>query len=130
MSIPNNYLATGPSNSFRVTDNRDGTWSVEGTDNNGVWVDADPGATYESQDEAEKAAEAWADSRGGEFIGVLSQYSYATDSASGAVSAYSLQSAYDDCRFLISDSMIEDGATLFVEDEATGERITLGIDGE
>jgi hypothetical protein len=59
----------------------------------------------------------------------MSTYSYATDSTSGTVKAESLQAAYDDLRSNITNAMIEDGATLWVEDES-GERITLGIDGE
>jgi hypothetical protein len=59
----------------------------------------------------------------------MNTYSYATDSTSGTFKAESLQAAYDDLRSKITDEMIEDGATLWVEDES-GERITLGIDGE
>lgn len=70
MSIPNNNIATGPANSFRVI-NDFGEWDVQGTDNNGVWVSVEPGATYATQDEAEAAAEEWAANRGGDFIGVV-----------------------------------------------------------
>lgn len=55
-------------NEYKIEDNGDGTWSVLGTDNNGVWVDVDPGATYHSEDEAEEAAAAWAENRGGVVI--------------------------------------------------------------
>ena len=44
---------------------------VEGTDNNGAWVDVDPGDTYATIAEAERAAELWAQSRGGEYIGLV-----------------------------------------------------------
>lgn len=44
---------------------------VEGTDANGNWVDVDPGDTYDSIAEAERAAELWAQSRGGEYIGLV-----------------------------------------------------------
>ncbi len=32
-------------------------WGVEGTDNNNVWVDAEPGTRYETAHAAEEAAE-------------------------------------------------------------------------
>ena len=57
----------------------------------------------------------------------LTEYSYATDSASGAIMAESLQAAYDSVRATITPAMVTDGATLWVE-SATGERITMGID--
>ena len=71
MSIPNNYTTTGPANSFRVIKKGNGDWEVQGTDNNNVWVSADPGATYETQEAAEEAAEAWAENRGGELVVVI-----------------------------------------------------------
>lgn len=55
---------------FRVK-NDFGIWMVEGRDNNGMWVAVDPGATYDNQKNAEEAAEAWAENREGEFIGVI-----------------------------------------------------------
>lgn len=70
MSIPSNNAKTGTSNSFRVIA-RFGAWKVQGTDNNGVWVNVDEGAEYADQNEAEAAAEEWATNRGGEFIGVI-----------------------------------------------------------
>ena len=60
----------------------------------------------------------------------MNTYSYATDSTSGSVEAESLQAAYDSLRSKVTDEMIEDGATLWVESDDTGERITLGLDGE
>lgn len=70
MSIPNNDIPTGEQNQFRVICDL-GEWKVQGTDNNGVWQNCDPGATYEDEDEAESAAEEWAANRGGEYIGVI-----------------------------------------------------------
>ena len=57
------------------------------------------------------------------------KFTYATDSASGTFEASDLEAAYQIQRSKISDSMVEEGATLWVEAE-NGERITLGIDGE
>ena len=57
------------------------------------------------------------------------EFTYATDSASGTIEAPSLDAAYQMQRAKISDSMVADGATLWVESE-NGERITLGIDEE
>ncbi len=70
MSIPHNTTPSAQSNQFRVICDF-GEWRVQGTDNNGVWQSAEPGATYADQDEAEAAAEAWAENRGGKFIGVF-----------------------------------------------------------
>ena len=52
-------------------------------------------------------------------------YSFATDATSGTVHAESLQCAFDVLAAKITDDMIADGATLWVEDETTGERIKL-----
>lgn len=52
-------------------------------------------------------------------------YRYATDSDSGTITAASLDAAYDTLRAKITDAMIADGATLWVEDTTTGERRTL-----
>lgn len=52
-------------------------------------------------------------------------FTFATDSMSGTVSARSLIEAYEIKRDEITDAMWEDGATLWVEDEETGERITM-----
>ena len=70
MSIPNNNIDTGAANTYRVICDF-GEWKVQGTDNNGVWQNCDPGASYADQDEAEAAAKEWANNRGGEFIGVF-----------------------------------------------------------
>lgn len=59
----------------------------------------------------------------------MNTYSYATDSASGTVKASSLEAAYDSIRAKITDEMVADGATLWVED-AKGERLTMGTDRE
>jgi len=56
-------------------------------------------------------------------------YKYATDAEIGTVQADSLQTAYDALRSTITDEMIEDGATLWVEDE-TGNRLTMGENAE
>jgi hypothetical protein len=60
----------------------------------------------------------------------MNDYTYATDAEAGIVNAESLADAYDTLRSRITQEMIEDGATLWVEDIETGERITLGRDGE
>ena len=60
----------------------------------------------------------------------LRQFAYATDSASGTVEAASLADAYQTMRAKITDSQVADGATLWVEDTDTGERITMAQDGE
>jgi hypothetical protein len=51
-------------------------------------------------------------------------YSYATDSSSGTVKAVSLDAAYEMLRAKITDEMIADGATLWIESPA-GARITM-----
>ena len=56
------YLQTGPANALRVRGENDNWW-IEGTDNNNVWVDAEPGTRYRTQDEAEDAMENLAASR-------------------------------------------------------------------
>jgi hypothetical protein len=57
----------------------------------------------------------------------MNSYKYATDSETGTVNAANLDAAYAALRAKITDAMIEDSATLWVE-SATGERITMGID--
>jgi hypothetical protein len=52
-------------------------------------------------------------------------YKFSTDSESGTVQAESLQAAYDSLLATITVEMIEDGATLWVEDTITRDRITL-----
>jgi hypothetical protein len=47
----------------------------------------------------------------------------------GTVIANSLDAAYDQLRAKITDEMIEDGATLWVEDES-GDRLTMGENRE
>ena len=59
----------------------------------------------------------------------LREFAYATDSGSGAVKAASLEDAYQALRSKITDAQVDDGATLWVEDSATGERMTMGKDG-
>ena len=54
-------------------------------------------------------------------------YQYCTDSTNGVISAGSLEDAYIQARKQITPAMIQDGATLWVEDTA-GNRITMGID--
>lgn len=55
----------------------------------------------------------------------MSQFTYATDSGSGSVEAASLEDAYQALRSKITDAQVADGATLWVEDSATGERMTM-----
>lgn len=59
----------------------------------------------------------------------MREFAYATDSESGAVKAASLEDAYQALRSKITDAQVDDGATLWVEDSATGERMTMGKDG-
>ena len=54
----------------------------------------------------------------------MNTYSYATDATSGTVQAASLAAAYDLLRAQITDEMIADGATLWVE--SPGDRLTMG----
>lgn len=56
------YLRTGPDNSLRVR-GEGNNWWIEGTDNNGVWVDAEPSRRYPTADEAAAAMEELAKSR-------------------------------------------------------------------
>lgn len=56
-------------------------------------------------------------------------YDYATDGESGEVEASSLEDAYNTLRAKITRAQIEDGATLWVEDPTTGERMTMDSDG-
>ncbi len=60
--------------------------------------------------------------------GGLVAYAYATDSSSGIVEDASLSDAYDALRAKITDEMIEDGATLWVE-SPSGLRITMEVGG-
>jgi hypothetical protein len=49
-----------------------GEWLVQFQDDtNNPWESVDYGASYESQEDAEEAAQAWAENRGYEFIGVV-----------------------------------------------------------
>lgn len=59
----------------------------------------------------------------------LREFAYATDSGSGVVKAASLEDAYQALRPKITDAQVDDRATLWVEDSATGERMTMGKDG-
>ncbi len=54
-------------------------------------------------------------------------FKFVTDSANGTISAGSLEEAYTIARSKITPEMINDGATLWVEDEA-GNRFTMGTD--
>jgi uncharacterized protein YfcZ (UPF0381/DUF406 family) len=60
----------------------------------------------------------------------LLEFPYATDSASGTVEAASLADAYQTLRAKVSDAQVADGATLWVEDPGTGERMTMSQTGE
>lgn len=60
----------------------------------------------------------------------LRDFDYSTDGESGEVEAASLAEAYQTLREKITDAQIADGATLWVEDSETGERWTMGQDGE
>lgn len=57
------------------------------------------------------------------------KFHYASTSTSGPVEAESLDRAYNRLRSHITDAMIAEGATLWVEDEATAHRITMLPDG-
>jgi len=59
-----NIPATGPKNSYKVKTNLAGDWTVLSTDNNGVWVIAEPGQRYETKEEAIEAAEGLAEGEG------------------------------------------------------------------
>jgi len=61
------YIQTGNANEFRVRGQR-GNWWVEGTDNNQVWVDAEPGARFATKREAMDAARDWAEQRQGKVV--------------------------------------------------------------
>ena len=50
------YLRTGQPNQYRVC-GEGANWWVEGTDNNNVWVDAEPGFRYATAEAAREAAE-------------------------------------------------------------------------
>lgn len=57
-------------------------------------------------------------------------FDYATDGESGEVEASTLEEAYQTIRAEITEAQVKDGATLWVEDPKTGERLTMGVDGE
>ena len=59
----------------------------------------------------------------------MSTYKYATDADMGEIKADTLGAAYNQLSATITDAMIEDGATLWVEDE-DGDRLTLGQNAE
>lgn len=69
MSIPHNTTPAGQPNQYRVICDF-GEWKAQGTDNNNVWQSLDYGVTYDSQEEAEAAAQDWAGKNEGEYIGV------------------------------------------------------------
>lgn len=63
----------------------------------------------------------------------MNVYAYATDAGSGTIKAATVMDAYRTLRGQISDEMITDGATLWVEptDQGSHEgRITMGVSGE
>lgn len=57
------------------------------------------------------------------------EFRFSTDSTSGSVKAADLSEAYASLRKKITAEQVADGATLWVEDPATGERMTMGKDG-
>ncbi len=61
------YLRTGKENEYRVRGER-GNWWVEGTDNNRVWVDAEPGFRYPTKREAIEAARELASQNNGKVV--------------------------------------------------------------
>lgn len=61
------YLRTGNANEYRVRGER-GNWWVEGTDNNRVWVDAEPGSRYATKAEAISAARELASQNDGKVV--------------------------------------------------------------
>ena len=61
------YLRTGNANEYRVRGQR-GNWWVEGTDNNQVWVDAEPGFRYRTKAKAVEAARELAVQNDGKVI--------------------------------------------------------------
>jgi hypothetical protein len=61
--------------------------------------------------------------------GVRLDYYVQTDSGSETITAPTLEAAYAEARAEITDAMIDDGATLWVE-SPSGERLTMGVDAE
>lgn len=61
------YLRTGNANEYRVRGER-GNWWVEGTDNNHVWVDAEPGFRHPTKAEATEAARELAGQSNGKVV--------------------------------------------------------------
>ena len=57
--------------------------------------------------------------------GGIVAFRFATDAMSGTIEAASLKDAYDALRTQITDEMIDDGATLWVE-SPSGRRLTMG----
>ena len=62
-------------------------------------------------------------------MNINEQIKYATDAEMGEIRADTLEAAYNQLRAKITDAMIEDGATLWVESE-DGDRLTLGQNAE
>ena len=58
MSIPKPQHETGEQGQFRIA-GESGEWFIEATDNNGVWIAAEPGVKYDTEDEAAEALEGW-----------------------------------------------------------------------
>lgn len=91
-------------------------------------VNAD--GTY-NEDEIYKAVRATIGEE--DVIEVMNTYDYATDAEMGEIEANTVQEAYAKLRKKITAAMIEDGATLWVEnadDDSTEPRLTLGLNAE
>lgn len=62
------YLRTGQANQYRVR-GCEGQWYVESTDNNNVWVAAEPGTRdYFLKQHAAESAQKMADNNGGTMV--------------------------------------------------------------
>ena len=68
----NTTTETGTQNSYKAI-YRFGAWTVLATDNNGVWVTANPGRSYSTKDEAVEEAEALAEASEGTYLGVFGE---------------------------------------------------------
>ena len=61
------YMLTGNANEYRVRGER-GNWRVEGTDNNRVWVNAEPGFRCATKAEAVSVARELASQNEGKVV--------------------------------------------------------------
>lgn len=64
---------------------------------------------------------------------IMNTYDYATDAEQGEIEAETVQEAYAKLRQKLTRAMIEDGATLWVENadqDSTEPRLTLGKNAE